>query len=461
MLDTLIVGSRLATAVESFGGSIGIADGKIVGIYAPGSEPPAAELISADGCVAIPGLVDVHSHHREPGFTHKEDIDTVTRACAAGGVTTSLAMPNIQPPPTTRAILDDMLRLYAGRAFVDYHVNPTPTVPSQLAAMAETGISAFKVFMVTDTGRDYPHMPGIGVHDAGQLMSIMKQCADLDVPLMVHPHEQSVMDFIEREFWDRDERDAQAYAKAYAAYGGVAWDTAIALLLRLQEATGVRLHILHVQTARSVEMLRAAKERGQQISAEINPWALFLGHDWSNIVRLGSYALSYWVPEEHHQALWDGLRDGTIDIVSTDHAPHTREEKELGWVDGWKAHTGTPSTQFYLSLLLTAMSEGKLSLERVVSATSTTPAEIFGIDTKGKLQVGCDADIVLVDLDRTAVISDSEVLSKCGWSPYAGQEVTGVPVRTLLRGVTVYDEKRGIVGPPTGRPAMSSRRVVA
>src|SRR5690606_28108225 len=116
-------------------------------------------------------------------------------------------------------------------------------------------------------------------------------------PLMVHPHDQALMDQIEKRFWERGERDALAYAKAYAAMAGVVWETAIGTLLRLQQATGVHLHLLHVQTKGSVEMVRAAKRRGQRVSAEVNPWALFLGNKWDNIERLGSYALSYWVPE--------------------------------------------------------------------------------------------------------------------------------------------------------------------
>src|SRR5690606_25629433 len=138
-------------------------------------------------------------------------------------------------------------------------------------------------------------------------------------------------------------------------------------------------------------------------------WALFLGNKWDNIERLGSYALSYWVPEANAEPLWEGIRDGTIDLIGTDHAPHTREEKELGWQDGWKAHTGTPSTQFYLSMFLTAALEKKISLERVVEATSAAPARIFGIEKKGDFVPGYHADLVLVDLNREYEIKDDDV----------------------------------------------------
>ncbi|GAA3949027.1 dihydroorotase [Microbacterium soli] len=418
-------------------------------------------MIDASGLTVLPGLVDVHSHHREPGFTHKEDILSATRACAAGGVTTTLAMPNVSPPPNTVRILDDMMRLYERSAVVDWNINPAGTIVEEIPKLAQKGIAAVKVFMVTDTGRDYPHMPGIGVHDHGQLLATMEACSRAGVPLMVHPHDQSLMHQIETAMWARGERDALAYARAYAAHDGVIWETAIALLLRLQQATGVQLHLLHVQTAGSVELIRAAKARGQKVSAEVNPWALFLGHDWANIERLGSYALSYWVPESNQAALWEGLADGTIDLISTDHAPHTAEEKEVGWRDGWEAQTGTPSAQFYLRMMLDAVHHGKISLERAVELCSTAPARVFNMTRKGSIAVGFDADLVLVDQTAQRTISNSEVLSKIGYSPYADMTFTGLPVRTLVRGKTVFAEGTVVGEPGFGEQAFVARDVPA
>ena len=228
-------------------------------------------------------------------------------------------------------------------------------------------------------------------------------------------------------------------------------------LLRLQQAAGCHLHILHTQTAGSVDMIRRAKAAGQNVTCEINPWALFLGCDWSAIERLGSYALSYWVPEKNVPGLWEGLTDGTIDIVATDHAPHTREEKEIGWTDGWKAHTGTPSTQFYLSMFLTAALEGRIAIERVVEACSTAPARIFGIEGKGDILPGLHADLVLVDLETSYEIRDADVLSLTGWSPYAGRKVRGKPVRTIVRGRTVYLDGRVVGEKGWGRQAVARR----
>jgi dihydroorotase len=448
--DIAITGAEIATSAGTFDADVGIRDGTVVALVQPGEPLDAAETVDAAGLTLMPGLVDVHSHHREPGFTHKEDIASATAACAAGGVTTTFAMPNVYPVPNTPEVLEAMFERYRRSAIVNWNVNAAGTDVAQIPALADMGIAAFKVFMVVDTGRDYPHMPGIGVHDHGELMAIMEACAEVDVPLMVHPHDQALMDHIEHGFWERGERDAKAYAKAYAAHDGLIWDSAVATLLRLQEATGVHLHLLHVQTERSVELIARAKARGQRVSAEVNPWALFLGNEWENIERLGSYALSYWVDEHHVAALWDGLRDGTLDLVSTDHAPHTREEKEPGWTDGWKANTGTPSTQFYARMMLDAVHRGRLSLERVVELTATAPARIFRVAGKGSVTVGADADLVLVDRDRTAVVEDAEVLSKIGYTPYAGRSYTGMPLRTFVGGRTVFADGEVVGRPGTG-----------
>lgn len=208
-IDTLITGG---TVVHDWGREtvdVGIADGKVAGLYAPGTGPQPADVVDASGLLVVPGAVDMHSHHREgtePGFEYKEDISSVTRACAAGGVTTTVAMPNIQPPPNTVARLTELLDRYRQKAFVDYNINPAGTVVEEIPALAATGVPACKVFMVVDTGRDYPHMPGIGVHHHGQLLAIMEACAAADLPLMVHPHDQELMDHIERKYWDRGER---------------------------------------------------------------------------------------------------------------------------------------------------------------------------------------------------------------------------------------------------------------
>ena len=425
-----------------------VVDGKrIAGVVEPGSGRSARRFIDADGRLLLPGLVDTHCHHRDPGFTHKEDATTATRAAAAGGVTTTFAMPNVSPPPKDPATLASMIEHYREAAVVDWNINAAATDPDQIVALARMGIAGFKIYMVADTGRDYPHMPGLGVHEHGRLMRIFMLVERTGLPLMVHVHDQSIMDVIEQDYWSRGERDYRAYACAYAEHDGIVWEAALAVVLRIQQSIGTRLHVLHTQTQGMVDQIRAAKAQGRDVTSEINPWALFLGNDWDTVERLGSYALSFWVPEKHTDSLWNGMRDGTIDLVATDHAPHLAAEKEPGWEDGWAAHTGTPSLEFYGPLLLDAARSGRITLEDVVRLTSTRPAEVFGLRHKGRIEVGRHADIVLADPERAWSITDDHVVSKCGWTPYAGRRVVGAIDTTILRGQVVYDH-----GEVTGEP---------
>ena len=460
-VDLVVRGGTVVSPAGRSPRDIAVRDGRIAALVDPGEPLEADRVINATGLHVLPGVIDVHSHHREPGFTHKDDIVTSTAQCAAGGVTTSFAMPNVDPPPNTAERLDAMIELYEARSIVDWNINAAGTVVEEIPRLAERGIAAFKIFMVVDTGRSYPHMPGIGVHDHGELLGLFEAVGETGLPLMVHPHDQALMHHIEQGFWDRGERDALAYAKAYAAHDGIIWDVAASVLLRLQRATGTQLHLLHTQTIGVIEQLRAAKARGQRVTAELNPWAVLLGNDWATIERLGSYALSYWVPDVNTEPLWEALRDGTIDLISTDHAPHTREEKDPGWVDGWKAHTGTPSAQFYVPMFLDAARSGRLTLERVVELTSAAPARIFGLEAKGRIEVGADADLAIVDLDGVLEITDDIVLSKIGWTPYAGRTVRGTVETTVVRGEVVYADGNVIGRPGFGRQARPTGVTVA
>ena len=161
------------------------------------------------------------------------------------------------------------------------------------------------------------------------------------------------------------------------------------------------------------------------------------------------------MPEKNVRGLWEGLADGTIDIVATDHGPHLASEKEVGWTDGWKAHTGTPSTQFYVSMFLTAALEGRIPLQRAVEAMATTPADLFRLEGKGRLTAGYHADIVLVDPETEYEIRNEDVLSLIGWSPYAGRKLKCKPIRTIVRGTTVYRDGAVVAQPGYGRQAVA------
>jgi dihydroorotase len=261
------------------------------------------------------------------------------------------------------------------------------------------------------------------------------------------------MKAIEAPYFARGERDFRAYAKAFASYEGIVWDVASALVTRLQEATDVRLHLLHIKTKRMIEIVRAAKAKRRAVTSELNPVSLLLANDWAEIERVGPYALSTWTGEGQTDSLWEALNDGTIDVIGTDHAPHSREEKELGWTDMWKASGGLPHLQETLPLFLTEVAAGRLTLERLVEITSAAPARLFDIwPRKGALLPGSDADLVVVDPAAEGELRDEDVLSKCGWTAWNGRHVTGRPVLTLVRGRVVYEN--GVV---TGEPGWGRR----
>ncbi len=253
-MDLVVKGGQVWTPGGMLRADIAIDQGRIAVISSGAAVPTAPKVIDAQGRIVIPGLVDTHTHHREPGFTHKEDLTTATQAAAAGGVTLTVGMPNVNPPTNTLNRFKDVIEISKKKAIVDFNHNPSGTVPDEIPRLAGAGCLAFKIFMVKDTGRDYPHMPGIGLHNHGELFRCFEAVAKTGLPLMVHPHDQDLMDVIEQRYWLREDRSPQAYAKAYREFDGIIWDTAIATILRFQKATGVKLHILHMSTPGSMDL---------------------------------------------------------------------------------------------------------------------------------------------------------------------------------------------------------------
>jgi dihydroorotase (multifunctional complex type) len=439
-VDTLVRSKRVLLERMDFDGSIGIVGEKIVGLYPRGREPRASRAIDATEDVVAPGLVDSHAHFRDPGFTHKEDFLHGTRAAALGGVTTVMDMPNVDPPTSTLEVFLAHIENARAKSIVDFGHNAAGTDPTQIRDLAAAGASAFKIFMMRDVGRDYPHMPGTMVEDHGLLYELFGEIAGTGKVLMVHPHDQSLWERFVDDAWQRDGRGPASYAKAWFRDDGLIFNSGVATALELQYATGVPLHLLHTTNARTLAQVRWAKQAGQDVTTELNPHCLFLGGSWENVERLGPYALGVWVSDPHVEALWEAARSGELDIVGTDHAPHAREEKEQGWEDMFAAPGGSPAIQEYLSLFLTQANAGRIALRRVIELCSTNPAKRFGLyPHKGVIQVGADADLVVIDPEREVTFDHEMAASKAGYTAYAGQVVTGVPVMTMLRGTVVAE----------------------
>jgi dihydroorotase len=439
--DLIVKSSTIITPAGRISGQIAVRDEKIVGILGPDEQAPAKKTIDAGGNPVIPGLIDTHCHFRDPGYTHKEDYYHGTIAAAAGGVTTVFDMPNVDPPTTTADRLKAHLDNAQSKAVVDFGHNASGVVPENIKELAEAGATAFKVWMMKDIGRDYPHPPGTSLTNRGVLYRVFEEVADTGLPLYIHPHDHDLYElFVERsqQQWGMDFR---SYARALRGGNGVVLNTAIATILEFQRSVGTKLHVLHLSTHNGVKMVAQAKAEGRDVTAEANPFALFVTNDWANIEKKGPYALGFWVPEEDNPSMWDAVVNGTIDVIGSDHGPHTKEEKEVGWTDMYTAPGGSPMIEQYLRLLLTEVHKGRLTLERVVELCAHAPARLTGYyGRKGAILPGADADLVVLDMDHEEVLHASHSHYMCGWMPSEDFNTKGRPQTTILRGRVIMQD---------------------
>ena len=438
--DLVVRSSDIVTPAGRLRGQIGIKNERIAALLDPDVEVSATRIIDAGERSVIPGLIDTHCHFRDPGYTHKEDFYSGTVAAASGGVTTVFDMPNVDPPTTTPERLRAHLENAQAKAVVDFGHNASGVVPENIAALAEGGATAFKVWMMQDIGRDYPHPPGTSVTNHAVLYRIFEEVAKTGLPLYIHPHDQELYDLSVSRCIETMGTDFRSYARALRYGDGVILNTAIATILEFQRSVGTRLHVLHLSTREGIKMVARAKAEGRPVTAEANPFAMFVTNDWANIEKKGPFALGFWVPEEDNPSMWNAISGGTIDVVGSDHGPHTREEKEVGWTDMYKAPGGSPFIEQYLRLLLTEVNKGRLTLERVVELCCSNPARLTGYaGIKGSITVGADADLVVLDMDVEDVLHAEQSHYRCGWMPSEDFPVKGKPVLTVLRGNVIME----------------------
>ncbi|MBC7966028.1 MAG: dihydroorotase [Fuerstia sp.] len=412
----------LPDAVERI--NVLIEGSRIASIGAPDSVR-AAEVVDAKGLHLLPGLIDDQVHFREPGLTHKEDLDCATRACAKGGVTSFLEMPNTKPTTTTLQALDEKLAIAAQKCHVNYgfYIGATPNNVDVLQAATRT--PGIKIFIGSSTG-------DLLVDDQAALERIF---AETTLPICAHcEDEATVKANAARLNGGREVSDHSLIRDHNAAL--IATKRAVELAERHRH----RFHVLHVSTAEEVEFLRGTSDL---ITAEACPHHLFFNVD--DYARLGS--LIQMNPSiktsADNEAVWRGLLDGTLEVVATDHAPHTLEEKRQPYP---KSPSGLPAVENYLALLLNEVNRGRCTLSQVASWTSAAPARIWNIQGKGQISEGYDADLVLVDLNKPQTILNENQLTKCGWSPWHGETLTGWPVRTWVMGQTVFADGNVIDG---------------
>ena len=408
---------------------VGVRDGRIAAI-GDLSAASAGERVDCAGLHVLPGVVDSQVHFREPGPVHKEDLETGSRAAALGGVTAVFEMPNTDPPTTTESALADKVRRARGRMHCDFAfwVGGAHDNVSNLGDLERLpGAAGIKVFMGSSTGR-------LLVADDEGVLAVLKAIrrraafhSEDEARLNERKPMRAPGDPSSHPVW-RDETTALRATQR---------------LIRLAREARAQVHVLHVSTREEMDALADAKDVA---TCEATPHHLTLSAE--DYPRLGT-KLQMNPPvrgPEHREGIWRGLQQGVVDVLGSDHAPHTLAEKAKPYPE---SPSGMPGVQTLVPTMLDHVAAGRLTLERFVDLTSAGPARIFRMLGKGRIAAGYDADFTVVDLKRVETIRDSWIASRCGWTPYDDKQVTGWPVGTIVRGKRVMWEGE-LTAPATG-----------
>ncbi|MEA5595204.1 dihydroorotase [Rivularia sp. UHCC 0363] len=393
-------------------------DRQIVEVSSSEIHETATRSIDADGLTLLPGVIDPQVHFREPGLEHKEDLFTASCACAKGGVTSFLEMPNTRPLTISQAALNDKLERAANKCLVNYgfFIGATSDNLSELLHVSPT--PGIKIFMGS--------MHGPLLVDPQEILEAI--FANGKKLIAVHAEDQTRL---------KQRREEFANIHDVAIHSQIQ-DNQAALIatkraLELSKKYRRRLHILHMSTAEEANLLR--QDKPSWVTAEVTPQHLLL--NTTAYEKIGTFAQMNPPLRTSHdnEVLWQALLDGVIDFIATDHAPHTLEEKAQTYP---KSPSGMPGVETSLPLMLTAAVEGRCTVAQVVNWMSTAVAAAYCIPNKGAISPGYDADLVLVDLNSYKKVRREELVSKCGWSPFEGWNLTGWPVTTIVGGEIVY-----------------------
>ncbi len=430
--DLVIHGGIVVSPEGERAASIAVRDGRIVAVGTADAMPAARETFDASGLHILPGAIDVHVHFRDPGYTHKEDFESGTAAAAFGGVTTVFDMPNTIPTVADAASLAAKHAIAGAKAHVDYGLYAVLGEESldHIPELIEGGIIGFKLYMGNTFGR-------IPSPSTGAMLEAFELVAPTGKRVGLHAETNSIMERRQARLTESGRTDALAHLASRPAVVAV---EAVARAAILAEWTGARIHILHISSAAELQPLRDAKARGVDITGETGPHYLMLGAEdyerWGGIIRVNPP-----VREAANQGpLWAALMDGTIDMVATDHAPHTPEEKTRA--DIWSVDCGFPGVESQMPLMLTEVAAGRYSLSDYVKWSAANPAKVWGLyPRKGVIQSGADADFAFVDLKHQWVLDDEKLQSRSKISPWHGRAVTGLPVHTMVRGRFVMKDR--------------------
>lgn len=419
-MKTLIKNATVVFPAGEARASVLIEDDRIVSIDAP-STTTADRVVDASGLHLLPGVIDDQVHFREPGLTHKEDLAHASRACAAGGVTTFLEMPNTKPPAVTAQAVRDKERLAATHSLVNYGFYIGATSDNLAELQTVDGVPGIKIFIGSSTGN-------LLVDQQAALEQIF---AETTLPICAHCEDETTVRRNAERFAGR--HDVAVHSQIRSAEA--AW-IATRRAVDLARRHNHRFHCLHVSTAAELELLA---DPAPLITAEVCPHHLFFNiDDYSRLGTLIQMNPSLKTAEDN-QGLWQGLVEGRIQVIATDHAPHTLEEKRQPYP---ASPSGLPAVENSLPLMLDRAAAGACTLGQIAAWMSDAPARVWGIVGKGRIALGYAADLVLVDMQARRTIRNAEQHTKCGWSPWDGVELRGWPVKTWVGGQLVFDEGR-------------------
>jgi len=433
----LVIRSGLVVSPDSvIEASVAIKDGRIVAVGDDAIMPPAAETLDARGLHVLPGAIDDHVHFRDPGYPNKEDFASGTAAAAFGGVTTVFDMPNTIPPTGTPDILADKLKMAAGKAHVDfglYALLGEDTI-EHVPELAKSAIG-FKLYMGNTFGK-------IASPSTGAMLEAFEVVAATGKRVSLHAETNSIMERRETRMRQAGRTDPLAHIASRPAVVAV---EAVSRAAILAEWTGARIHILHISSAEELRPLREAKARGVDITGETCPHYVLLSTDdyarFAGVIRVNPPVRE----ARNQQALWDAIADGTIDVIATDHAPHSPEEKTRN--DIWTVDCGFPGVETQMPLMLTEVNAGRFSISDYVRWSAANVAKLWGLyPRKGVIQPGADADIAVVDLAREWTIDDAKLQSLSRITPFHGRRVKGLPLHTLVRGRFVMKDRQLVSG---------------
>lgn len=407
---------------------IAIKDRKIFKMGKEAHMPKAEAFISLKGLLVLPGLIDVHVHLRDEGKSRKEDFHSGTAAAAAGGITTVLDMPNNDPMTMNVETLRNRMKTAEKKILVNVgFYSEFPKKLQEIGEIIGEGAIAFKLFMGEQLG-------GLNIEDDSAIKEAFKIVGQ-KVPVAVHAEDKKTLKKAEKELKHKGCNDIEAFLGMHSEEAEL---KAVKRIIAIARETGVRVHFCHISTKKSLKAVNDAKKAGLPITCEATPHHLFLSAE--DLKRIGALALT--VPpvreKSHIDALWDSVKNGLVDIIASDHAPHVVAEKSADVV--WNVKAGIPGLETTLPLLLTEVNYGRLGIADIVRLMAENPAKIFGLSDRGSLKEGNKADLVAVDLKREYRIDASRFHSKAKYSPFDGMRVKGKPVKTFVGGQLVMDD---------------------